>query len=180
MFSFFFLQGRSDKSVGFSHLQQRSSKDIASCCVQLLPALCSHMENCHNHFQVQTRVEIQEMCWENWRHQLFIWMNSSECKYALIHIFLVLPLDANLANLWTMSDLVYFFHLSIKIALRLYTFAHFCPDTDVWKQWRCGRTCHRYSGAPADVIRLPAAPASPEHHLQLVRRTSTTDFHVRH
>uniref|UniRef100_A0A3Q2VGY5 FA complementation group D2 n=1 Tax=Haplochromis burtoni TaxID=8153 RepID=A0A3Q2VGY5_HAPBU len=41
-----------DKSVGFSHLQQRSSKDIASCCVQLMPALCSHLENCHNHFQI--------------------------------------------------------------------------------------------------------------------------------
>uniref|UniRef100_A0A3P9BVI0 FA complementation group D2 n=1 Tax=Maylandia zebra TaxID=106582 RepID=A0A3P9BVI0_9CICH len=38
--------------VGFSHLQQRSSKDIASCCVQLMPALCSHLENCHNHFQI--------------------------------------------------------------------------------------------------------------------------------
>lgn len=48
-----FLQGKTDKSVGFSHLQQRSSKDIASCCVQLLPTLCSHLENCHNHFQVQ-------------------------------------------------------------------------------------------------------------------------------
>uniref|UniRef100_A0A669B6X7 FA complementation group D2 n=1 Tax=Oreochromis niloticus TaxID=8128 RepID=A0A669B6X7_ORENI len=41
-----------DKSVGFSHLQQRSSKDIASYCVQLMPALCSHLENCHNHFQI--------------------------------------------------------------------------------------------------------------------------------
>uniref|UniRef100_A0A3P9BV60 FA complementation group D2 n=1 Tax=Maylandia zebra TaxID=106582 RepID=A0A3P9BV60_9CICH len=47
-----FLKGRTDKSVGFSHLQQRSSKDIASCCVQLMPALCSHLENCHNHFQI--------------------------------------------------------------------------------------------------------------------------------
>ncbi|TKS71673.1 Fanconi anemia group D2 protein [Collichthys lucidus] len=46
-----FLKGRTDKSVGFSHLQQKSSKDIASCCVELLPALCSHLENCHNHFQ---------------------------------------------------------------------------------------------------------------------------------
>lgn len=46
------MQGRVDKSVGFSHLQQRSSKDVASCCVQLLPALCTHLENCHNHFQV--------------------------------------------------------------------------------------------------------------------------------
>ncbi|KAF3689815.1 Fanconi anemia group D2 protein [Channa argus] len=47
-----FLKGRVDKSVGFSHLQQRSSKDIASWCVQLLPTLCSHLENCHNHFQI--------------------------------------------------------------------------------------------------------------------------------
>uniref|UniRef100_A0A3B3BYC4 FA complementation group D2 n=1 Tax=Oryzias melastigma TaxID=30732 RepID=A0A3B3BYC4_ORYME len=39
------------QTVGFSHLQQRSSKDIASYCVQLLPALCTHLENCHNHFQ---------------------------------------------------------------------------------------------------------------------------------
>ncbi|XP_047439463.1 Fanconi anemia group D2 protein isoform X2 [Mugil cephalus] len=47
-----FLKVRADKSVGFSHLQQRSAKDIASFCVQLLPALCSHLENCHNHFQI--------------------------------------------------------------------------------------------------------------------------------
>uniref|UniRef100_A0A8D0CV45 FA complementation group D2 n=1 Tax=Sander lucioperca TaxID=283035 RepID=A0A8D0CV45_SANLU len=46
-----FFKGRADKSVGFSHLQQKSSKDIASYCVQLLPTLCSHLENCHNHFQ---------------------------------------------------------------------------------------------------------------------------------
>ncbi|XP_034539766.1 Fanconi anemia group D2 protein [Notolabrus celidotus] len=46
-----FLKGKTDKSVGFSHLQQMSSKDISSCCVQLLPTLCSHLENCHNHFQ---------------------------------------------------------------------------------------------------------------------------------
>ncbi|KAI4826711.1 hypothetical protein KUCAC02_030145 [Chaenocephalus aceratus] len=46
-----FFKAKTDKSVGFSHLQQRSSKDIASYCVQLLPTLCSHLENCHNHFQ---------------------------------------------------------------------------------------------------------------------------------
>uniref|UniRef100_A0A3P9NXE1 FA complementation group D2 n=1 Tax=Poecilia reticulata TaxID=8081 RepID=A0A3P9NXE1_POERE len=46
-----FLKVRADKTVGFSHLQQRTTKDIASYCVQLLPALCSHLENCHNHFQ---------------------------------------------------------------------------------------------------------------------------------
>ncbi|CAG06801.1 unnamed protein product, partial [Tetraodon nigroviridis] len=46
-----FLKGRSDKSVGFSHLQQRSVKDVVSFTVKLLPTLCSHLENCHNYFQ---------------------------------------------------------------------------------------------------------------------------------
>ncbi|XP_076003565.1 Fanconi anemia group D2 protein [Genypterus blacodes] len=46
-----FFKVKADKSVGFSHLLQKSPKDITSFCVQLLPALCSHLENCHNHFQ---------------------------------------------------------------------------------------------------------------------------------
>ncbi|KAK7909665.1 hypothetical protein WMY93_014349 [Mugilogobius chulae] len=46
-----FLKAKVDKSVGFSHLQQKSTKDIALSCVELLPALCSHLENCHNYFQ---------------------------------------------------------------------------------------------------------------------------------
>ncbi|CAL9703931.1 unnamed protein product [Knipowitschia caucasica] len=46
-----FLKSKVDKSVGFSHLQQKSPKDVALCCVELLPALCSHFENCHNYFQ---------------------------------------------------------------------------------------------------------------------------------
>ncbi|KAM9813474.1 Fanconi anemia group D2 protein [Neosynchiropus ocellatus] len=46
-----FLKGRVHKSIGFSHLQQRSTKEVAAFCVQLLPALCSHLENCHNFFQ---------------------------------------------------------------------------------------------------------------------------------
>lgn len=133
---YFFVQGRTDKSVGFSHLQQRSSKDIASCCVQLLPALCSHLENCHNHFQVRTQM-IR--------------------RYERRHGFFLPVVYKNLL-------------------LCLYTFLLFSPDTAVWEQRRCGRTLHRCSGAPADVIRLPAAPADPEHHLQLVRRTSTTDW----
>uniref|UniRef100_A0A3Q3GXC8 FA complementation group D2 n=1 Tax=Kryptolebias marmoratus TaxID=37003 RepID=A0A3Q3GXC8_KRYMA len=45
------VQEKTDKSVGFSHLQQRSTEDITSYCIQLLPALCTHLENCHNHFQ---------------------------------------------------------------------------------------------------------------------------------
>nr|XP_054605115.1 Fanconi anemia group D2 protein isoform X1 [Nothobranchius furzeri] len=47
-----FLKAKADRSLGFSHLQQWSSRDIASYCVQLLPALCTHLENCHNHFQM--------------------------------------------------------------------------------------------------------------------------------
>uniref|UniRef100_A0A8C8F8I2 Fanconi anemia group D2 protein n=1 Tax=Oncorhynchus tshawytscha TaxID=74940 RepID=A0A8C8F8I2_ONCTS len=47
----FFKVGHTHTLVGFSHLQQKSPKDIAACCVQLLPTLCTHLENCHNHFQ---------------------------------------------------------------------------------------------------------------------------------
>ncbi|XP_061543454.1 Fanconi anemia group D2 protein isoform X1 [Phycodurus eques] len=46
-----FLKARADKTMGFSHLQQKSPKDVASFCIQMLPALCSHLESCHNHFQ---------------------------------------------------------------------------------------------------------------------------------
>ncbi|KAI4901467.1 hypothetical protein NFI96_014945, partial [Prochilodus magdalenae] len=46
-----FLKVKADKAVGFSHLQQKSSKDVATWCIQLLPTLCTHLENCHNHFQ---------------------------------------------------------------------------------------------------------------------------------
>ncbi|XP_062853926.1 Fanconi anemia group D2 protein isoform X2 [Trichomycterus rosablanca] len=48
-----FLKAKADKAVGFSHLQQKSSKDVAALCIQLLPTLCTHLENCHNHFQTQ-------------------------------------------------------------------------------------------------------------------------------
>uniref|UniRef100_A0AAR2IJM7 FA complementation group D2 n=1 Tax=Pygocentrus nattereri TaxID=42514 RepID=A0AAR2IJM7_PYGNA len=46
-----FLKVKADKTVGFSHLRQKSSKDVAAYCIQLLPTLCTHLENCHNHFQ---------------------------------------------------------------------------------------------------------------------------------
>uniref|UniRef100_A0A3B3Q1U1 FA complementation group D2 n=1 Tax=Paramormyrops kingsleyae TaxID=1676925 RepID=A0A3B3Q1U1_9TELE len=42
---------KSGRSVGFSHLHQRSPREIATFWVQLLPTLCTHLENCHNHFQ---------------------------------------------------------------------------------------------------------------------------------
>ncbi|NXO04514.1 FACD2 protein, partial [Rhinopomastus cyanomelas] len=40
------------KDIGFSHLCQRSPKEVAACVVDLLKPLCSHMENMHNYFQV--------------------------------------------------------------------------------------------------------------------------------
>uniref|UniRef100_A0A672Q9S3 Fanconi anemia group D2 protein-like n=1 Tax=Sinocyclocheilus grahami TaxID=75366 RepID=A0A672Q9S3_SINGR len=47
-----FLKSKTDKAVGFAHLQQKNAKEFATCCIELLPTLCTHLENCHNHFQV--------------------------------------------------------------------------------------------------------------------------------
>ncbi|NXX77188.1 FACD2 protein, partial [Urocolius indicus] len=41
----------SSKDIGFSHLCQRSPKEVATCVVKLLKPLCNHMENMHNYFQ---------------------------------------------------------------------------------------------------------------------------------
>ncbi|RXN03852.1 Fanconi anemia group D2 [Labeo rohita] len=46
-----FLKSKMDRAVGFAHLQQKNAKEIATCCTELLPTLCTHLENCHNHFQ---------------------------------------------------------------------------------------------------------------------------------
>ncbi|XP_051568967.1 Fanconi anemia group D2 protein isoform X1 [Myxocyprinus asiaticus] len=46
-----FLKSKTDRAVGFAHLQQKNAKEIATCCIELLPTLCTHLENCHNHFQ---------------------------------------------------------------------------------------------------------------------------------
>ncbi|XP_076125182.1 Fanconi anemia group D2 protein [Alosa pseudoharengus] len=46
-----FLKAKADRTVGFSHLQQRSVREVADHCLQLLPTLSTHLENCHNHFQ---------------------------------------------------------------------------------------------------------------------------------
>uniref|UniRef100_A0A674K4L2 FA complementation group D2 n=1 Tax=Terrapene triunguis TaxID=2587831 RepID=A0A674K4L2_9SAUR len=39
------------RKIGFSHLCQRSSQEVAQCAVELLKPLCNHMENMHNYFQ---------------------------------------------------------------------------------------------------------------------------------
>ncbi|XP_077054270.1 Fanconi anemia group D2 protein isoform X2 [Siphateles boraxobius] len=46
-----FLKSKTDRAMGFAHLQQKNAKEIATCCIDLLPTLCTHLENCHNHFQ---------------------------------------------------------------------------------------------------------------------------------
>ncbi|XP_075015248.1 Fanconi anemia group D2 protein isoform X5 [Calonectris borealis] len=46
-----FPKERGYKDIGFSHLCQRSPKEVAVCVVKLLKPLCNHMENMHNYFQ---------------------------------------------------------------------------------------------------------------------------------
>ncbi|XP_055660391.1 Fanconi anemia group D2 protein isoform X2 [Falco peregrinus] len=50
-----FPKERSYKDIGFSHLCQRSPKEVAMCVVKLLKPLCNHMENMHNYFQAVTQ-----------------------------------------------------------------------------------------------------------------------------
>ncbi|XP_009955615.1 PREDICTED: Fanconi anemia group D2 protein, partial [Leptosomus discolor] len=50
-----FPKERGYKDIGFSHLCQRSPKEVATCVVKLLKPLCSHMENMHNYFQAVTQ-----------------------------------------------------------------------------------------------------------------------------
>ncbi|XP_038596220.1 Fanconi anemia group D2 protein [Tachyglossus aculeatus] len=47
-----FLTSKRSKNVGFSHLQQKSTDEIARCFLQLLTPLSNHMEVIHNYFQV--------------------------------------------------------------------------------------------------------------------------------
>ncbi|XP_009282851.1 PREDICTED: Fanconi anemia group D2 protein [Aptenodytes forsteri] len=46
-----FPKERGYKDIGFSHLCQRSPKEVAMSVVKLLKPLCNHMENMHNYFQ---------------------------------------------------------------------------------------------------------------------------------
>uniref|UniRef100_A0A8D0G882 FA complementation group D2 n=1 Tax=Sphenodon punctatus TaxID=8508 RepID=A0A8D0G882_SPHPU len=91
-----FLKGKSSRNVGFSHLCQRSSQEVAECAVELLNPLCNHMENMHNYFQVLLienhgvvdgpRVNIQEYqlmscCYQRLLqafHLLFAWSGFAQ------------------------------------------------------------------------------------------------------
>lgn len=48
----FVFQTKSDKNVGFSHLDQCTPKFIAKKVIKLLPALCEHLERSSGFFQV--------------------------------------------------------------------------------------------------------------------------------
>ncbi|XP_025902236.1 Fanconi anemia group D2 protein [Nothoprocta perdicaria] len=46
-----FSKERGYRDIGFSHLCQKSPKEVATYVVKLLKPLCNHMENMHNYFQ---------------------------------------------------------------------------------------------------------------------------------
>ena len=48
-----FFKTKSDKNVGFSHLDQCTPKFIAKKVIKLLPALCEHLESSNGFFQVR-------------------------------------------------------------------------------------------------------------------------------
>ncbi|XP_010187583.1 PREDICTED: Fanconi anemia group D2 protein-like, partial [Mesitornis unicolor] len=95
-----FPKERGYKDIGFSHLCQRSPKEVALCIVKLLKPLCNHMENMHNYFQAvvtqnqgvedDPRVNIQEhqlmsSCYQQLLltfHSLFAWNGFSQHENA--------------------------------------------------------------------------------------------------
>ncbi|NXK94481.1 FACD2 protein, partial [Formicarius rufipectus] len=75
---------RGCKDIGFSHLCQRSPKEVATCVVELLKPLCKHMENMHNYFQatVQNQGVEDELGVKIQEHQLM-----SSCYQQLLLTF---------------------------------------------------------------------------------------------
>ncbi|NWW11073.1 FACD2 protein, partial [Oreocharis arfaki] len=73
-----------NKDIGFSHLCQRSPKEVAMCVVDLLKPLCKHMESMHNYFQaaVQNQGAEDELGVNIQEHQLM-----SSCYQLLLLTF---------------------------------------------------------------------------------------------
>ncbi|KAK2490093.1 hypothetical protein MC885_017862 [Smutsia gigantea] len=46
-----FSKSKGSRTIGFTHLRQRSAEEIAHSIVQLLTPMCNHLENIHNYFQ---------------------------------------------------------------------------------------------------------------------------------
>ncbi|VDI41500.1 Hypothetical predicted protein, partial [Mytilus galloprovincialis] len=49
-----FLKQKTDKNIGFSHIDQLTPKEVATKAVKLLPALCSHLEAASGFFQADS------------------------------------------------------------------------------------------------------------------------------
>uniref|UniRef100_G3UQ73 FA complementation group D2 n=1 Tax=Meleagris gallopavo TaxID=9103 RepID=G3UQ73_MELGA len=116
-----FLKEKGNKDIGFSHLCQRSPKEVAVCVVKLLKPLCNHMENMHNYFQViipnqgvvdESRLDIQE-------YQLM-----SSCYRQLLQTFCLLfareTLDLEPVCCWRLPYLC---------CLHLFAFLSFCSES---------------------------------------------------
>ncbi|XP_068264845.1 Fanconi anemia group D2 protein isoform X1 [Nyctibius grandis] len=80
-----FPKERGYKDIGFSHLCQRSPKEVAMCVIKLLKPLCNHMENMHNYFQavvIQNRGVEDDSGVNTQEHQLM-----SSCYQQLLLTF---------------------------------------------------------------------------------------------
>uniref|UniRef100_A0A8C3LGF0 FA complementation group D2 n=1 Tax=Chrysolophus pictus TaxID=9089 RepID=A0A8C3LGF0_CHRPC len=82
-----FLKEKGNKDTGFSHLCQRSPKEVAECVVKLLKPLCNHMENMHNYFQtvIPNQGVVNESGLDIQEYQLM-----SSCYHQLLQTFRLL------------------------------------------------------------------------------------------
>ncbi|KAG8516892.1 Fanconi anemia group D2 protein, partial [Galemys pyrenaicus] len=77
---FSFFKGKGNRNAGFSHLHQRSAREVAHSVVQLLTPMCSHLENTHNYFQNPGLVDGPETQAEEYHIM-------SSCYQRLLQIF---------------------------------------------------------------------------------------------
>uniref|UniRef100_A0A6I8MXM0 FA complementation group D2 n=1 Tax=Ornithorhynchus anatinus TaxID=9258 RepID=A0A6I8MXM0_ORNAN len=71
------------KNAGFSHLQQKSTDEIARCFLQLLTPLSNHMEVIHNYFQVRHLNDMEGAPTMHGQAQLVL----ASCYLRLLQIF---------------------------------------------------------------------------------------------
>lgn len=81
-----FLKSKGSQNIGLSHLQQRSSQEIAHCIVQLLTPMCNHLENIHNYFQCLA-AENQDIVVDGPGMQVQEYCLMSSCYQRLLQIF---------------------------------------------------------------------------------------------
>ncbi|KAM7063670.1 Fanconi anemia group D2 protein [Molossus nigricans] len=81
-----FLKSKGSQNIGLSHLQQRSSQEIAHCIVQLLTPMCNHLENIHNYFQCLA-TENHDIVVDGPGMQVQEYCLMSSCYQRLLQIF---------------------------------------------------------------------------------------------